>query len=110
MPILQLSIIDEGNEFIYSDNLEKIMIEEIQNLSKNIITQCKKIHGIEFYLKDDSNSFLWANMQESAEGENTNFYEDVINEIIDVIRSNNMELEEYLTEFQKYSTILKFQE
>ena len=38
MPILQLSIIDEGNEFIYSDNLEKIMIEEIQNLSKNIIT------------------------------------------------------------------------
>jgi hypothetical protein len=43
-----------------SDDFRKILTDEIGNFIKLIITEGNKIHGIEFYLRDEANSFLWS--------------------------------------------------
>lgn len=47
-----------------------------------IISESKKIHGIEFYLKDESGSFLWN--QDKNEG----VYNEVITKVLAIIEEN----------------------
>ena len=80
---------DQNGKFALSDDFKKILTDEIRNLIVMIVEQSKKIHGVEFYLKDESNSFLWSQEKDDY------FYEEVISKIIAIIDENCEEIDRF---------------